>query len=250
MKTVATIEARMSSSRLPGKVLIDIGGVSSLECQVHRLQQCKQVDDIVIATTTHFSDEAIVDFAKKIGVNVFRGSEHDVMSRILSAAKSVDGELQVQTTGDCPIIDPEIVDQVVSVFKEANGRYDFVSNEIERSYPIGLDCRVFPVSVLEEADKLCQDDTHRVHGSTYIYIGEGSERYRAKNVCAPEALNQPNLRWTLDEPADLDFLKAVMKHFGNRYDSFTALELIQWLEKHPELNTINASVRQKTLSEG
>ncbi len=249
MKTVATIEARMGSTRLPGKVLMDIGGVRSLECQVRRLQRCEQIDDIVIATTTDSNDEPIVSFAEELGVNVFRGSENDVMSRILAAAKSVNAELQVQTTGDCPIIDPHIVDQVVSVFKQANGCYDFVSNEIERSYPIGLDCRVFPVAVLEEAASLCQDETHRIHGSTYIYRGPESDRFRVKNVFAPGDLNKPTLRWTLDEPADLDFLRAVMKHFGNRYDCFTALELMQWLEKNPELNAINANVRQKTLSE-
>ncbi len=249
MRTVATIEARMGSKRLPGKVLMHIGGVRSLECQVRRLQRCEQIDDIVIATTTHANDEAIVDFAQEVGVHVFRGSEDDVMSRILGAAKSVDGELQVQTTGDCPIIDPSIVDEVVSVFKQANGSFDFVSNEIERSYPIGMDCRVFPVAVLEEAASLCQDPTHRVHGSTYIYVGEGSARYRVKNVLAPKELHYPDLRWTLDEPADLEFLKAVMGHFGDRYDSFTAHELMQWLKENPELSDINENVRQKTLSE-
>ena len=250
MKTVATIEARMSSTRLPGKVLMDIGGVRSLECQVRRLQRCEQIDDIVIATTIHDADEAIVNFAEELGVNVFCGSEHDVMLRILAAAKSVNAELQVQTTGDCPIIDPCIVDEVVSVFKQAEGRYDFVSNEIERSYPIGLDCRVFPVAVLEEAAELCQDEMHRVHGSTYIYRGAGRDRYRVKNVLAPEVLNRSTLRWTLDEQADLDFLKKVMQHFGNRYDRFTALELMQWLDSHPELNSINAGVRQKALEDG
>jgi spore coat polysaccharide biosynthesis protein SpsF len=250
MKIVATIEARMGSTRLPGKVLQDIGGISSLECQIKRLQYSKLIDEIVIATTLNESDEKLVDFANKIGVSVFRGSEEDVLSRILSAAKSVNGDLQVQITGDCPLIDAQIVDQVINKYLDADGKYDFVSNEIIRSYPIGLDCRVFPINILAEVDELCDDSIHRVHGSTYIYVGEGKNKYKSLNLSAPNELNHPKWRWTLDTPEDLEFLRAITNRIGEDITTISASELTSWLLDHPEIISINSEVRQKRIEEG
>jgi len=250
MKIVATIEARMTSTRLPGKVLKDIGGISSLECQVKRLQHSKLIDEIVIATTLNESDEKLVDFANKNGVSVFRGSEEDVLSRILGAAKSVNGDLQVQITGDCPLIDAQIVDQVISKYLDADGKYDFVSNEIIRSYPIGLDCRVFPVNVLAEVDELCDDLVHRTHASTYIYVGEGKEKYKCLNLPAPDGLNYPGWRWTLDTKEDLEFLRAIADGIEDEITTISAIDLTSWLLEHPEIIKINSEVRQKRIEEG
>jgi spore coat polysaccharide biosynthesis protein SpsF len=248
MKIVATIEARMNSSRLPGKVLMDIGGINSLKCQIQRLRRSNYIDEIVIATTNNQSDDVLANFANDNDIELYRGSENDVMSRILRAAKSISGDLQVQTTGDCPLIDPKIVDLVIEKFLEGDGRYDFVSNEIIRSYPIGLDCRVFPVSILARADSLCRDPIHRSHGSTYIY--KGNSNFVCKNVMAPDSLNRPDLRWTLDEIADLKFIQAVVKNFTGRLVDFTAKDLINWLDEHPEIMSINANVQQKEIKEG
>jgi len=250
MKIVATIEARMDSSRLPGKVLMDIGGIKSLNCQIQRMQRSKHIDEIIIATTKNQSDDILVDFANDIGVSVYRGSQNDLMSRILGAAKAIKGDLQVQTTGDCPLIDPLIIDEVIEIFLNSNGKFDFVSNEILRSYPIGLDCRVFPVSVLAKADKLCFDPIHRSHGSTYIYIGEGYKHFKCKNLMAPDYLNRPNLRWTLDEPADLEFIKVIVKNFKEKITKLSAKDLITWLDKYPEIMEINSNIKQKHILEG
>ncbi|MDH5523674.1 MAG: glycosyltransferase family protein [Desulfobulbaceae bacterium] len=250
MKIIATIEARMGSTRLPGKVLTDIGGMRSLECQISRLWRSTLIDEIVLATTVNQLDDTLVDFANEVGVHVYRGSENDVLGRILGAAKSVNGELQVQTTGDCPFIDPEIVDQVIQCYLDAHGKYDFVSNEMERTYPIGLDCRVFPVSVLEQVDRVCGDSIHRVHGSTYIYMGPGKEQYQCHNLLAPPNLLHPDWRWTLDTPEDLLFLQKVAAHFRERITEFAADELAQWLQKHPEVVAINSEVNQKSIEEG
>ena len=240
----------MNSSRLPNKVLVDIGGIKSLDCQIQRMRKSKFIDEIVLATTVNKSDDELEKFAEKNKLPIHRGSENDVMSRILEAAQLVNGDLQVQITGDCPLIDPTIIDQVIDVYLKGNGIYDFVSNEIIRSYPIGLDCRVFPVEILANAEKICKDPIHRMHGSTYIYIGEGRESNVCKNVYAPKKLRHPEFRWTLDEMEDLKFIKKVIKHFNKRFTEFSAVELMNWLKKNPEVIEINSNVIQKNIEEG
>lgn len=249
-KIVATIEARMNSTRLPKKVLKDIGAGLSLQVQLSRLAKSKLIDEVVIATTINDVDLPIVDFAKSQGVKCFRGSEEDILGRILGAAQSVQATIIVQTTGDCPMIAPEIVDQVISTYLENKGKIDFVSNEIERSFPIGLDCRVFSEQLLSEVDKVCKDPTHRVHGSTYIYLGEGKNKYKSLNILAPKELHHPDWRWTLDTAQDLLFFQTVFKELGPKAINLSAIELASWLEKHPEIVAINNTVRQKTFQEG
>ena len=240
----------MNSSRLPNKVLMDLGGIKSLDCQIQRMRKSKYIDEIVLATTINASDDELEKFAEINELSIYRGSENDVMLRILEAAQLVGGDLQVQITGDCPLIDASIIDQVIKVFLEGNGRYDFVSNEIERSYPIGLDCRVFPVEVLASAEKICNDPIHRMHGSTFIYLGEGKQSYVSKNVFAPKKLRHPDFRWTLDEKADLQFIRKVIQHFNGCVAEFSAIELMDWLKQNPEVVDINASVMKKRVEEG
>jgi spore coat polysaccharide biosynthesis protein SpsF len=249
-KIVATIEARMSSKRFPGKVLKKLDGMPSLELQIRRMRRSCLIDKIVLATTNKDTDDIIADFAKDLGVHVFRGSEEDVLSRILGAAQSVEGDLQVQTTGDCPLIDPTIIDEIIQTFLDDRHQLDFVSNGIELTFPNGLACRVFPVSVLEEIDKLCDDPIHRVHGTTFIYTGSGKKSYRIKNVPAPFKLEHPEWRWCLDTHEDLEFLNAVCRHFGKRKTEFSALELASWLENNPDIIAINSHVRKKPFHEG
>lgn len=240
----------MNSSRLPKKVLMDIGGIKSIDCQIQRMRKSKFIDEIILATTINKEDDELEKFAELNQLPIYRGSENDVMLRILKAAQSISGDLQVQITGDCPLIDASIIDQVIEIYLKGNGNYDFVSNEIERSYPIGLDCRVFPVKVLESAEKICNDPVHRMHGSTYIYMGEGKKSYACKNVYAPKKLREPEFRWTLDEEADLKFIKRVIQHFNERTTDFTAIELMNWLKKNPDVININSNVIQKNIEEG
>ena len=250
MKTVATIEARMTSTRLPGKVLMDIGGIRSLECQIKRLGRSKHIDEIVLATTTNESDDELVSFADEMGISVYRGDENDVLARILGAVQSVNGDLQVQITGDCPFIDPVIVDQVIEAYLDFDGEIDFVSNEIIRSFPIGLDCRVFSVDVLAEVDKLCTDPMHRVHGSTYIYAGDGQSIYRTYNLLAPSSLNYPSWRWTLDTSEDLNFFLKIANKFKENIVNLTSQELADWLLDNKDVLAINQDVEQKTFADG
>ena len=248
-KVVATIEARMGSTRLPGKVLMDIGGLLSLECQIKRVRQSKFIDEIVIATTTNPSDDQIEEFGNSIQCKIFRGSEEDVMERILLAVELVQGEIQVQLTGDCPLLDSEIIDELVE-FILNNSDYDFISNEIVRSYPIGLDCRVFKVSALRRANLLCKDPLHRVHGSTFMYTGDNKHLFKSKNFLAPHSLNHPMWRWTLDTNEDLIFLRTVLENFGENIVNLKAKQLSGWLLKNPKVIEINNHVRQKKIEEG
>ena len=248
-KVVATIEARMSSTRLPGKVLMDLGGYKSLELQIKRLRKSKLIDEVVIATTVNELDDAIVDFGKSMKCKVFRGSEDDVMKRILDAVKSVGGEIQVQITGDCPLIDARVIDKLIR-FLLCNLEYDFVSNEIERTYPIGLDCRVFKVSALEKANSLCDDPIHRLHGSTFIYTGEHKSLFLSKKINAPKSIFYPNWRWTLDTKEDLEFLRSILDYYGKGIVSLSSSSLAKWLIQNPKIIQINSNVRQKNLEEG
>lgn len=250
MKIVATIEARMNSSRLPGKVLMDIGGLKSLECQIRRMKRSKYINEIIIATTVNSCDDEIVVFSKSEGVAIYRGSEDDVMSRILGAVTSINGDIVVQTTGDCPLIDPVIIDKVIQTYLYSNEEYDFVSNEIKRSYPIGLDCRVFSTETLKISNNICDDPIHRVHGSTFISDGSGSEFFSSINVVAPKELYYPNYRWTIDELDDLKFLKKVVENFGEDICKINSYDIVSWLNKNPDVIDINSNVNQKSVDEG
>lgn len=248
MKIVATIEARMRSSRLPGKVLKKISGSPALAHQVERLKRSRLINEIVLATTDNIADDSLEAFGKDLGLPVFRGSEKDVLGRILGAVRSVKGELHVQTTGDCPLLDPEIVDRIIQAFLDNVKNVDFVSNVMKRTYPVGLECRVFSAKILEEVDKLTNDPIDRVHGSTYIYTVPG--RYRTLNIEAPEELRYPDWRWTLDTPEDLDFIRRVYSHFYSDKPNFTSLDIRDWLLENPDFVSINSSVRQKVICEG
>jgi len=249
MKIISTIEARMNSSRLPGKILLDIGKWKSIELQIKRLKQSQYIDEVVVATTDTAIDNELVTFLGNLDVQIFRGSEEDVLGRILGAAKSVDGDLMVQITGDCPLIDPGIVDYVIETYISSSD-YDFVSNEIERTYPIGLDCRVFKVDLLDKVSAICTDPVHRVHGSTYIYAGPGKDIFNSHNISAPSDFNYPNWRWTLDTYEDLMFLRKIADHFDDKLLSISSKEIIEWLLKNKNVIYINSDVHQKELLDG
>lgn len=248
-KIVATIEARMNSTRLPGKVLMEINGIAALKCQIVRLQQSSLINEIVIATTTNQSDDLIEDFSNSIGCKVFRGEEDDVMRRILLASESVDADIQVQLTGDCPLVDPIIIDNLLRIFIE-DKQYDLISNAIERSYPIGLDCRIFHVASLKKAERLCFDPIHRIHGSTFLYADENQDLFKTKNFQSPKSLFYPGWRWTLDTIEDFHFLEKVFTFFGDDIFLVSSQEIADYLNSNPEILQLNMGVRQKTIEEG
>lgn len=241
MKIIATIEARMASSRLPGKILKPILGRPTLELMVERIRQSKFIQEIVVATTVAESDQETEAACKKMGVHCFRGSSDDVLDRVLQAAKAHKTDLIVELTGDCPLIDPVIIDSVVEHF--LNNKFDYVSNVLTRTFPRGMDTQIFPVKVLEEVDKLTQDPADRENVSLYIY--EHPERYKLGNVEAQGALRRPDLRLTVDMPEDYELIKLVFENLYPQNPRFLLGDVIELLEKNPRLKELNAHVQQK-----
>lgn len=241
MKTIATIEARMNSSRLPGKVMLPILGKPALQLLVERLQRAKNLDGIVIATTTHPADAVIARLAAKLGVGCYRGSENDVLERVLLAARSAQADVIVEITGDCPVLDPEMVDAVVESHR--TGKYDYVSNVIGRPLPLGLSVQVFAASVLAGVSQLTQDPADREHVSLYIY--EHPERYKLHTVVMEEAEQHSDIRVTLDTADDFAVIEAVYEALYTEKPAFNFHDIIALSERRPELFQLNQHIVQK-----
>jgi len=245
-KVVATIEARMTSTRLPGKVLLEIGGKPALAYMINRIKQSRLVEDIVVATTVNDSDEPIINLCNKIGCKYFRGSEEDVLLRVLEAAKSVNADIIVELTGDCPFIDADIIDKVIELY--FSGDYDYASNIVERSFPDGLDTQVFSVESLEKVSRLTDDPIDRVHVSCYFY--NHPQKFKLANLFADQDCTWPDLRLTIDEPADYQLLKLIDEKLQERKGMFSVNEVISLLRQEPELIELNKHVRAKELQDG
>ena len=241
MKVVATIEARMTSSRLHGKVLLPVLGKTMLHCLIERLRAVPSLDAIVIATTTNITDEPIVQFAKEIGIEVFRGSEDDVMARVVGAAEFLNADIVVEITGDCPIIDPDLVEQTIRMYHAHSA--DYASNSIIRSYPDGMDTQVFALEILRDAAKITQDSLDREHVCRYIW--RHPEKYKLLHLVAPPSLHWPELGLTLDEQEDYELLVNIIDHFGDENPLFSCAEALKYLRENPELLAINQSVVRK-----
>src|SRR3954468_19392190 len=224
-RVVATIEARMTSSRLPGKVLLPARGRPLLELMVERLRRCRHLDEIVIATTEDASSDPLQALAERLGVGCFRGSEDDVLARVLGAARAFDAELIVETTGDCPLIDPATVDLVISRFHDAD--VDYCANNLERTYPRGMDAQAFPTAVLAEVATLTDDPHDHEHVSLYIY--EHPERYRLRSVVSdrPET---GELRLTVDTAEDYELVRTVFEELYPRDPAFALPEILALLD--------------------
>jgi spore coat polysaccharide biosynthesis protein SpsF len=239
---VASIEARMTSSRLPGKVLADVCGTPALTRLVHRLRRCTLLDDIVLATTTNAADDALAAWADREGVAIFRGSEDDVLGRVVGAQRSRNGELVVEITGDCILTDPEIVDMGITVFLEND--CDVVSTCRKRGFPMGICVQVFRLEHLAEVAATIDDPAVREHVSLYFY--EHPERYRLIHLFPPARWYAPACRTQLDYPEDLAFINAVYARLGPQYgDAFGIEELTALLRREPELLAINRDCHEK-----
>lgn len=244
MKTVAIIQARMSSSRLPGKVLQEAGGRPLLERMVERVKKAARLDEIVVATTVDPTDEPIQDFCKEKGFNFFRGNLMDVLDRYYQAALSTKADIVVRLTGDCPFMDPALIDETLDLMTQCQA--DFACNRLPppftRTYPIGLDVEAVTFSALETAWNQAKEKHEREHVMPYFY--EVPDRFKV--VKLDYKVDYGSLRWTVDTPEDLEFVRAVYSALNNRND-FTWLEVLQLVKEHPELTEINASVHHKTM---
>jgi len=241
MKIVATIEARMTSSRLPGKVLLSASGIPMLQHLVNRLRAVPSLDEIVLATTTNETDDTLEAFAREMCINCFRGSEDDVMNRVIGAAESVNADLVVEITGDCPIIDPQIIEQTIRMY--LTNPADYVSNAHIRSYPDGMDTQVFLLKTLKHSASMTEDQLDHEHVT--LHIRNHPEVFRHVHLVAPPVLHWPELGLTLDEPADYKLLKCIIEHFENTNPLFSCLDVIRLLREKPEWVAVNQEVLRK-----
>lgn len=237
---VAIIQARMGSSRLPGKTLADIAGKPMLVRVVERARLAKTIDAIVIATTTNPLDDKIVDLCQLHGYKVFRGNINDVLVRYYLAAKENNAEIIVRLCADSPLIDAGLIDEVVLAFLSAFPHVDYASNRIYRNYPIGLDVEVFSFAALEKAFNNAKAGYQREHVTPYMY--EPETPCKAMSVTGKNLLG--HYRWTVDMPEDLELVRKIYQHFKGRND-FTWLEVVDLMRKNPELANINVNVAQK-----
>lgn len=243
-EVVAIIQARMSSSRLPGKVLLDLAGRPVLSRMVEHVKKASMVNRVIVATTVDPSDDPIVELCEREKIEVFRGSLPDVLDRYYQAAKKVQAGIIVRLTGDCPLIDPQLIDQTISALLEQQA--DFACNRLpppfHRTYPIGLDVEACTFQALERAWKEATEKHDREHVLPYLYEVEG--RFKVVQLNHTEDLGE--LRWTLDTPEDYALLQELVKHLNGRND-FSWLEVLSVFREHPELAAINQSIKHKSM---
>ena len=244
-KVVAIIQARMGSTRLPGKVLKDVCGKPMLWYMVNRLRFSNKIDNIVLAIPNSAQDDELEDFAEGLKLQCFRGSEEDVLSRYYWAAAESGGQVIVRLTSDCPLIDPRVTDKVIE--EHLNSDADYTSSGISRTFPWGLGAEVFSFDALKRAYKEAEQDYEREHVTPYFYLHP--EIFKLKSVEAEGKLRRPDLRLTVDTEEDLQLIREIFKRLHRDDQIFYAEDVIDLLDKHPELVAINAHVRQKELGE-
>lgn len=249
-RVVATIEARMTSSRLPGKVLKSLGSRPALEWMISRVKQSSLVDEVVVATTTNADDDPIVEFCKKNGTKFFRGSEEDVLSRVLGAAKSEAADIIVELTGDCPFLHSSLIDESIEAY--LGEKVDYVANR-ERTrpgYPIGFDVQVFSSQKLGEIHEITDDPLDRVHVSLYFHRFPHKFSRKFIHPSPASLLFAPDLALTLDEEKDYLLLDQVAKYFeGKGKEDFTPKDIIVFLRERVDIATINVAVKRKKVEE-
>lgn len=242
---IAIIQARMGSTRLPGKVMKEVAGQPMIEQMLHRLSRAKSLTFIVVATSTTVGDDPLAKSLYKKGVPIFRGSENDVLSRYYEAAKVFKANVVVRLTGDCPLIDPFIVDEVVK--RHLNSKADYTSNTLERTFPRGLDTEVFSFKALKKACLEAKENYQREHVTPYFYLNPGI--FKLQGIKAEEKLYRPDLRLTVDTAEDLKLIRAIYNRLGQNGRFFNTEEVVELLDVQPELVAINVHIQQKGLLE-
>jgi len=242
MVTVAILQARITSSRLPGKVLAPILGVPMVIRQIERLERAAGIDELVVATSTDASDDPLVEALTARRITVVRGPLDDVLDRFIVAMDAHPSDAVVRLTADCPLASPVVIDRVISAFHDSGA--DYVSNTMQPSFPDGLDVEVVRAAVLREVAGIATDPPEREHVTLGVY--RRHERYDIRNVAGEQDLS--GLRWTVDIPEDLVFVTAVYEALYPGNPAFDLPEILELLREHPELSrTTDDSERNAAL---
>lgn len=236
------VQARLGSTRLPNKVLMPILGKPMLSYQIERLRRVTEADGVAILTTTNKQDDSIAELCQKEQIDCYRGSENDVLERYHDVAQMRKPDAIVRITGDCPLIDPEVVDLVIRTYREEDGKFDYVANTLTESFPRGLDVEVFSRRALEMAFKKAETEYEREHVTPYLY--DHPELFRLKNVACPIPLQHH--RWCVDTQEDFALIRQLIEALYPKNPHFTTRDLLQVLRAHPEWSQLNAHVKQKT----
>ena len=235
MRPVIIIQARMGSSRLPGKVLADLHGAPMLARMVERVERARGISEITVATTDRPEDAPVCDLARDLGIRCFAGDAHDVLDRYYHAARAFDADPVVRLTGDCPLIDPDIVSAVLDCYLEA-GDADHAS--LGGMFPDGLDTEVVALRALTRAWSDARLPSEREHVTPYIW--KHPERFRLLTYGFPE--DRWGMRWTVDEECDLAFVRAVYERLYAPGRAFGWREIVDLVEKVPEIGALNAGI--------
>lgn len=239
MRKIAIIQARMGSTRLPNKVLIDLAGKTMLQRVVDRVRQSRMLDDIVIATTTENSDQPIVDYCEKNGIHYSRGSESDVLARYYESARKFNAELIVRVTSDCPLFDASLMDQGIEKF--LSGKYDYVTNVLPPTYPDGLDYSIISFAALSKAFHEAKLNSEREHVVPWIWKEsdlKGGKTFKSLNLS--NEIDYSGLRWTVDQEEDISLIRKVYEHFGD--SEFNWKDVIGLLTAHPDWSESNSKI--------
>lgn len=239
MLTVAIVQARMGSSRLPGKIMLDLAGKPMIQRCLERLSRASSLDRVVVATTTLVPDDEVANFCAKLGYSCHRGSENDLLDRYYHAAKAEKARRIVRITSDCPLVDPDLVDTVVACLDQ-DPALDYCSNRLdEHTWPVGLDTEAFTIEALAKAWREDQDLAWREHVTPYIYFNPNLFKIRILE----HRKNLGHLRWTVDTLEDLELMRRIYSLMGSDY--FSWHEVLELVRRHPKLIQINAHVKQK-----
>ncbi|HUU24575.1 MAG TPA: GNAT family N-acetyltransferase [Methyloceanibacter sp.] len=233
---VAIIQARMTSTRLPGKVLAELAGQPMLTHMISRVRRANRLDALWVATTVNATDDPVADLCKALDVPVFRGDEHDVLGRHVGAAQAAGATSVMRLTADCPMVDPELLDQAAETFLE--GHYDYYSNALVRTYPDGLDLEIFTNAALMQADREADTVFHREHVTPYLRTGSYDDvatgKFRVGKMIGPADFG--HLRWTVDTHEDLARVRRLVAELP---DNYGWLDVIALLTRQPELLSEN-----------
>ncbi|MDD2859396.1 MAG: glycosyltransferase family protein [Candidatus Nanopelagicales bacterium] len=244
MSTLAIVQARMGSTRLPGKVLLPLAGAPMLQRQLERIQRASLIDTLVVATSTDPADDAIAALAAELGIDVVRGPLHDVLERFAIAIRAYGPDTVVRLTADCPLASPAVIDAAIARFAESGA--DYCSNTLHATYPDGLDVEVVRAEVLLEIAGVATDQPEREHVTLGVY--RHPERYRLDELMGDRDLS--DLRWTVDTPEDYAFVREIYDALHAQDPCFDLDDVLSLLERRPGLSRTQADGRRNAALDG